>query len=359
MTYLAGTMVLAVDAGAPNNGRGDQNIGRVKAARIDGRTHPYVSAQAFRRWLRDTMAEHGAQPSPVEKQGKAQGKNQKGTTAADPIRYTDDDIFGYMKAGPKGKKDEEAGTTVRDSPFMLGTLMAIEPVRITSDFGTMSRGDGDPILHEHEFYTAQLTAPFLLDLPRIGTFTLPGTAGADRANYLSEQSALQVAAALQIGATPETFRGQKAVRLPIHHRRDRAAALLEAFATVSGGAKRALHYGDRTPAITMLLPMAGGINPLGFAIGRNDDGAGWQVHPEVLADELHAWAGEWQAPLRIGWRPGFRNDLRRHLTDGLAEHITSGTVVIDHPRTLFRALAAEIRDGHHDDWFDDPKTATA
>src|ERR1035441_5202671 len=83
-------------------------------------------------------------------------------TTADPAQYADDDLFGFMKAAERG---ENQATTLRDSPFMVGTFLAVEPVRMTEDFGVMSRGVRDPVLHGHEFYTADLAAPFLPDAP--------------------------------------------------------------------------------------------------------------------------------------------------------------------------------------------------
>ncbi|MEU0805514.1 type I-B CRISPR-associated protein Cas7/Cst2/DevR [Streptomyces sp. NPDC005970] len=351
MAYLAGKMVLAIEAGAPNNGRGEDTTARVKFARVRGKRYPYISAQAARRWTRDGMIELGSLPSPVERVGKAQGKAQKANTAADPLRYADDDLFGYMRAG--AKKDD-AGTTLRDSPFMLGTLMSVEPVFPTEDFGVMSRGISEPVLHGHEFYTADLAAPLLVDLPRIGTFTLPGEGGAGRPNYLSQDEAMAVAEAVSAGATTTVFRGQAAVRLPIAERRARAALLLEALAHLSGGAKKALHYGDRVPSVLMLVPFRGGINPLANCID-GAEGAGLRVRGEVLRAELDAWDGEWEAPVRIGWRPGFRDDLLKEFQDACRQEIEDGRIVIGHPRTILRTLAAQLRDGELDTWFDDPE----
>ncbi|WP_239334168.1 type I-B CRISPR-associated protein Cas7/Cst2/DevR [Frankia sp. CiP3] len=351
MAFLAGKIVLAVEAGAPNNGAGDTTTGRVKKTRIRGRYYPYVSAQAFRRWLRDTMTAAGSVPSPTERVGKAQGKAQKVTTNADPIRYVDDDLFGYMKA--TAKSTDEA-TTVRDTPFMVGTFLAVEPAQLTEDFGVMSRNISEPVLHSHEFYTADLAAPFLFDIPRVGTFTLPGPSGSGRPNYLDEKTALGFAAAVQAGATTQTFRGHTAVRLPLASRRERVAVLVEALAELAGGAKKALHYGDRVPALLAVVPMAGGVNPFGFVIDGAEDGTGLQVRGDVLRKELAAWQGEWESPVLIGWRPGFRDVLRRRFEADLAEQIAAGQVVIDHPRTVLLALAARVRDGQHDAWFDDP-----
>ncbi|MCK9878901.1 type I-B CRISPR-associated protein Cas7/Cst2/DevR [Frankia sp. Ag45/Mut15] len=350
MTYLAGKLVLAVEAGAPNNGRSDSTTARVKKTRICGRDYPYVSAQAFRRWLRDTMTANGSVPSPTTRVGKAQQKAQKATTAADPITYADDDLFGYLKATAKANDES---TTVRDTAFMVGTFLSVEPVRLTEDFGVMSRDIPEPVLHAHEFYTADLAAPFLLDIPRVGTFTLPNANGAGRPNYLTEQAAMSIATAAAAGAAVTSFRGHSAVRLPLAKRRERVAILLDALAELAGGAKKALHYGDRLPALFALAPMAGGVNPLGFVIDGADDGSGLQVRGDVLRRELAAWAGEWEAPVLVGWRPGFRDTLRKQFEKDLADEIDEGKVVIGHPRTVLLDLAGRIRRGEHDGWFDD------
>jgi CRISPR-associated protein Cst2 len=351
MSYLAGKIVLAVTAGAPNNGKGESTTTPVKKARIRGQVYPYVSAQAFRRWLRDTMTAMGAVASPTQREGKAQSKAQKANTAADPIQYADDDLFGYMKAGAKGG---DSATTLRDTPFMVGTFMSVEPARPTDDFGVMSRGIDEPVLHSHEFYTADLAAPFLLDLPRVGTFTLPGQGGSGRPNYLSEEKALQTAEAIKAGAVVTQFRGHAAVRLPLELRRERVALLLDALAELTGGAKKALHYGDRTPALVAAVPMAGGTNPLGFVVDGAEDGSGLQVRGKALREELSAWDGQWEAPVRFGWRPGFREVLRKEFELDVADLIDSEQVRIEHPRAMLRGLAEEIREGLRDAWFDDP-----
>jgi CRISPR-associated protein Cst2 len=219
----------------------------------------------------------------------------------------------------------------------------------------MARGISEPVLHSHEFYTADLAAPFLLDLPRIGTFTLPGSgAGGGRPNYLNEKSALAVAEAAAVGAAVVTFRGQPAIQLPLPARRQRAAMLLEALAELAGGAKKALHYGDRTPALIALIPMAGGVNPLGFVVDGAEDDTGLEVRAAVLREELSAWQGQWEPPVRFGWRPGFRDVARKQFEADLADLVDTGQLTVDHPRLMLRGLAEEIRSGHRDAWFTDP-----
>ena len=191
MTYLVGKIALDITAGAPNNGRGEDNTGVVKKFWIGREAYPYVSAQAFRRWVRDSLPAAEAR-SPVTREG--QGKKQQAYTAGRPDRYLDDDLFGYMVA-VKGENFQ------RDTVLATGTLVAVAPRRPTPDFGTMSRGfpaDAHPVIHEHEHYTAELAGDILLDLPRAGTFEQEG-GGLRRA--LRADAAAEALAARRAGNT--------------------------------------------------------------------------------------------------------------------------------------------------------------
>lgn len=344
MTYLAGKLVLGVVAGAPNNGRGEDNIARVKQMRVGREVYPYVSAQAFRRWLRDSLPADEPR-SEVTRSGS--GAKQQAYTAGRPDRFIDDDLFGYMVAVKKDK-DQPSNTCQRDTVLATGTFVAVAPRRVTQDFGTMSRGfaAGDnPVIHEHEFYSAELAGDVLLDLPRIGVFE---TAGSGLKIALTAAAAQHARAD---GAIDTTLRGNAAVALPLPKRRHRAAMIIRTLAQVRGGAKQSLHYGDRTPALVVLAPMRGGINPFTRVLGVRD--ATTVFRSEVLREEVQAWADEREGPVLLGWAPGFLGDQRDRARDDLADLIKDGTVMLDHPRTLLLALAEQIAAGQHDGWFSD------
>lgn len=343
MSYLVGKIVLDVVAGAPNNGLGEDNVARVKQLRIGRDVHPYVSAQAFRRWLRDSLPA-GEPASPVIRSGS--GQKQQAYTQGRPDLYLDDDLFGYMVA----VKGDKTKTCQRDTVLATGTFVSVSPRRPERDFGTMSRGFAageNPVLHGHEFYSAELAADVLLDLPRLGVFETDGT-GLKVA--LPEPAAKQ---ARENGAQDVTFRGASALQLGIEERRRRTALLLRALAAVRGGAKQSMHYGDRTPALVLLAPVKGGINPftriLGVRMERTQFDAG------VLRAEIEAWADELDGPVLLGWAPGFLGQQRDQARTELADLITAGTLVIDHPRVLLNTLAERIERGERDSWFEDPK----
>lgn len=340
MTYLTGKIALDITAGAPNNGRGENNVGVVKKLRVGRDTHPYVSAQAFRRWVRDSLP--AAEPrSPVTRE--SQGRKQQAYTAGRPDLYLDDDLFGYMVA----VKNENFQ---RDTVLATGTLVSVAPQRPEQDFGTMSRGfpaDAHPVIHEHELYSAKLAGDILLDLPRVGTFEQEG-GGLRRA--LRADAAAE---AITAGAQETRFRDVASVQLPLPERRRRAAVLLRTLAEVRGGAQRALHYGDRTPAFTLLAPLKGGNNPFTRVLDVKDHMV--RFSEQAFAEELRAWGGELDGPVLIGWSPGFLGDQREHARMMLADEINDGRLVIDHPRILLRALADDIESGKRDGWFEDPQ----
>src|SRR5690606_38928419 len=248
--------------------------------------------QAFRRWLRDSLP--ASEPvSPVVRSGS--GRKQQAYTQGRPDLYFDDDLFGYMVA----VKGDKTKTCQRDTVLATGTFVSVAPRRPELDFGTMSRGFAageNPVLHSHEFYSAELAGDVLVDLPRIGVFEIDG-AGLKIA--LPEPAAEQARAN---GAEPVTFRGCSALRLGIVERRRRAALLLRTLTTVHGGAKRSLHYGARTPAMILLAPMKGGINPFARVLGVRADQVGFDA--EVLRAEIEAWADELDGQVLLGWAPG-------------------------------------------------------
>ncbi|MCP3771302.1 MULTISPECIES: type I-B CRISPR-associated protein Cas7/Cst2/DevR [unclassified Streptomyces] len=348
MTYLVGQSVLQIKAGAPNNGRGEDNRGMVKQFTAGREVFPYVSAQAARRWLRDSMPS-GEPLSPVIRSGE--GKKQQAYTKGRPDQFLDDDLFGYMiavKADDKGAKKGESKTFMRDTVLATGTLVAVVPNRPTMDFGTMSRDFGpgtNPVIHEHEMYTADLAGDLLLDLPRVGTFE---TGGKTIKAALSPSLAAEL---LKEVAEEAVLRGVQCVRLPIGERRRRVAVLLRTMAEVKGGAKQSAHYGDRTPGLIILAPVKGGTNPFTRIVRERDRKTYFDVG--ILREEVEAWEDELDGPVRIGWAPGFLGDQRDRARTDLEDLVKADKLILGHPRTVLGTLAKEFIDGDHDDWFDD------
>nr|WP_322494893.1 hypothetical protein [Chloroflexus sp.] len=179
MAFVTGLFLIDAPALALNNlgtipGAREENTVGVKMITTKAGNFPYVSAQAFRYWLRTTLKERVPEwkASPIFREEKI------AYTDANPIKYWDDDLFGYMRAPGKSdtaKKSREqltmldeatpvTDTITRASPLRVSTLVSIAPVNPTNDFGVMSRHEGNPVPHEHQFYRTTLKGLFSLDL---------------------------------------------------------------------------------------------------------------------------------------------------------------------------------------------------
>lgn len=349
MTFLVGQSILEIKAGAPNNGRGEDNRGMVKQFRVGRESvYPYVSAQASRRWLRDGLPA-GEPTSPVERSGE--GKKQQAYTHGRPDLYLDDDLFGYMIAVKADGKDAGKGETktfVRDTVLATGTLVAVVPNKPVMDFGTMSRDfepGSHPVIHEHEMYTANLAGDLLVDLPRVGSFEVGGKTTKPAFPSSVAESVLKN------GGSKVTVRGVDCVCLPIAERRRRVAVLLRTMAMVKGGAKWSAHYGDRTPGLLILAPIKGGTNPFTRVVRERQGTTHFDAG--VLREEMTAWADELDGPVRVGWAPGFLSTQRERARGDLEDLLKDKKLLLDHPRTILNGLADEFEARNHDAWFDE------
>jgi len=118
LTHVAGTFIIQADA-AFLNGAGPEEYGEDRNVTVpktfwDGNKYvPYVSSQAWKRWLRTTFIQETGWPS---SELKAIGWNPKGNVnkiagELNPVEIPEDDIFGYMRAeegqGKRASEDEE------------------------------------------------------------------------------------------------------------------------------------------------------------------------------------------------------------------------------------------------------------
>lgn len=150
LTHVAGTFLIHAD-GAFLNGAGidtrreDQNTTIPKSYRDGvGNRVPYVSAQAWRRWLRNTLIEETGWPA---SELRAIDLSEKGTTnkiagELNPVDFPEDDIFGYMRAAKgQGRENTSAG---EDEVRSEEELQRDEEVRffkkITSDINSVQTG---------------------------------------------------------------------------------------------------------------------------------------------------------------------------------------------------------------------------
>jgi CRISPR-associated protein Cst2 len=305
MAFVTGLLLIDAPASALNNGQGEDTKAKVKSIYVRGQSFPYVSAQAFRYWLRDSLASNYPdwEASPVITAGA--GKKQQAFTAGNPIMYWDDDLLGYMRA-------EKIETVTRTSPFRTSTLVSIAPAHLVDDFGVMARAkkeEGDKegvLLHGHEFYRTTLKGLFSLDLGSTGTFTNQRRSGYQN---LGEDTIRQ-AEELNL----EYLQEQSAFRLPVDERIARVQVLLRSIARLSGGAKQTLHYTDVAPAFVIAAVTRGGNHVFGRVVQANNQGEP-VIHEGALDQAIHVFENDLLSPIFVGRAEGFMDSEHTRLTD--------------------------------------------
>ena len=363
MAFVTGLFLIDAPASALNNlgnvqGRFFENVAGVKVIRTREGTYPYVSAQAFRYWLRTTLEQAGLgwKAAPTYRDEKI------AYTEADPITWWDDDLFGYMRApgtGPAAKKKREEDpeyqkllpldvkdgkeqAVTRASPFRVSTLVSIAPVNIVEDWETMSRYEGDPVPYSSQFYRATLKGLFSLDLHACGTFWYRQKTG------FRNLDDVRIEEAKKAGLTE--VKGDKAYRLPFQERLQRITTLFEGMAMLEGGAKQALHYTDVAPALVVLAVTKGGNHIFGHIVGANSRGLP-ELKIEALKEALTVFEREILSDVYVGWVRGYLDEERAKLEE-FAQTEGGRCVKISHPREAFKALIAALKQPKNAYWLD-------
>lgn len=354
MAFVTGLMLIDAPASALNNlgnlpGERTDNVVGVKMIRTKEGAYPYVSAQAFRYWLRTTLenADIGWVQAPIYREEKI------AYTDANPILYWDDDLFGYMrapskKASAQEKRENDANRSnetptleavTRVSPFRTSTLVSIAPVSITEDFGVMARHEGNPVPHEHQFYRTTLKGLISLDLKAAGTFSFRNKSGYKNL----DEERIRQAKGKGLLEVPD----EKSFRLPLRDRIQRIAALFEGMARLSGGAKLALHYTDVAPALVILAVTKGGNHIFGHVVGANARGLP-EINMAAMEEALHVFAEEILSPVYVGWARGYLEDERIKFEEFAKGH----NVQIHHPKEAYRAFIADLEKPENQSWLD-------
>lgn len=366
MAFVTGLILLDAPASALNNAgastsaRTDNAI-EVKQIRTREGSYPYVSSQAFRYWLRETLREMSERDpnlswtaAPIFRETKI------AYTDSNPIKYADDDLFGYMRAQGKSEKSkssreadesravqtETTDTVTRVSPFRVGTLVSLAPINLTSDFGVMSRHEGDPVPHEHQFYRATLKGLFSLDLTACGTFSYKKKTG------FQNLDPVRVEEAKEKGL--EHLASEQSYRLPHSERAKRIAILFEGLAQLEGGAKLTMHYTDVMPPLVIMSVTKGGNHIFNYAVGVDNRGLP-KLNVEALAETLTVYKDTLLSPVYVGWAHGYMDEQRQDALKAFAEITQRHAEVsfeVDHPRVAFKKMAKAIEKQENAHWLE-------
>lgn len=348
MSFVTGMMIIDVPASALNNsgeeipGARTDNTSSVKFIRAaDGKTYPYVSAQALRYWLRNTLE---SSPDLEWKASPVYREEKVAYTDANPIIYWDDDLLGYMRAPSRSKKrdaadeayakltpleEDEKGNSkpvTRSSPLRISTLVSLAPVNITADFGVMARQDDNPAPYEHQFYRTTLHGLFSLDLSMAGKFFYRRRTGFQNLDKVRRGQA--------DAAQLEHLAEASAYRLAQTERLCRISNLLKGMGRLEGGAKQTLHYTDVTPAVVVLAVTTGGNHPFNYLFCEQRGVPMFQ--DQVLKQALQDAQPDLLSPVFMGWKHGYLPEERQRVESLKLENMAFS---LSTPRAAFEQVA--------------------
>lgn len=270
--------------------------------RVNGKLEkvPYVSAQAWRRWLRDTTNEENNWiPSELKAiDVSAKGSTNKISTELNPIDFPEDDLFGYMRSG-KGKEE----SIQRTSAFKTSILKGIEGKRvINTDEAFVHLKEGTPLPYSTDFYSTHLEGFFNLEYYRLGVYDNLGSKVELGKEFVEQHADKLEHSKIYKTHDRYTLREAEAAR------RTRAAGLLKGLSQLRGGAKMAAFGADVSPKVLILAGMECA-NPV-----FNDlfDGSGTRpaLKIDALIEIMEDYQSKLATPVYVGIRSGYlENEL--------------------------------------------------
>jgi len=228
-------MLFKVDVANPNAGWTEENVTPLKKIETpDNRRHPYISGQALRRYLRDTLTdnievdENGSPPYAFSPEEPGPDPKSPILTAGRPDLYIDDDLLGFMRA-------TRGGTRRRESPLRVSAGFGLFPYAGDRDLGTRSalrvtnKPESGGAVFETEVTNNVFRTTWLLELNRVGWWH-------GYENNVSSDLA--------------EIKG-----LDIEERRRRVKALLRAIKYLNGGARQARLMIELVPQLVIYARM--------------------------------------------------------------------------------------------------------
>jgi CRISPR-associated protein Cst2 len=323
-THIAGTFLIHADASFLNGaglGEGEnRNVTIPKTLKDQKNDVPYVSSQAWKRWLRNTLIEETGWPS---SELRAIDQSEKGSTSKisgelDPVGYAEDDLFGYMRAqegqGKRPKVTEEpvdeeelseeeapkkaprTKALVRTSPFMASLLVSLRKTGWRGrDEGFVHLKEGTPLPYTTEFYTTHLQGMFCLAHHRVGRFDNAG----DRIE-LDESKISKYVTAEKLVKLGSTYELTNATAI----RKERSGALLKALSVLRGGAKQAAFGTDVAPKLMVLAGLNCG-NPIFNHLFDEQVSTGLVLRRDLLLEIVGDYADRIVTPICIGIRSDY------------------------------------------------------
>jgi CRISPR-associated protein Cst2 len=309
--------VVALNNAGKNTQSNFDNAVGTKRIYKEGKSYVYVSGQAWRYWWRDTLQKtFNWELSPITRDSKI------AFTAANPIKYADDDIFGYMKAATeevtddKGKVKKENVTVTRISPLKNSVLVSVGSVRPVENWSSMARQDGDSVPYGKQEYSAIMKGMFSLDLEQAGTFATYNKTGFKNLTDALKKEALENGAREVDDNFLKDEKGNpyKLVRLENSVRQKRIVETIQSLKFISGGAMQTNNMGDVTPKFIILATLNSGNHPfshIASASGKDNDIVDLNI--DALTEILSDYRNNIEGTVFIGRRSGFLDEKANSL----------------------------------------------
>lgn len=273
-----------------------------KVERPDGYFHPYISGQALRRYIRDTMKDilkdrnnENLKTSPEE---KSSDKKSPVVTVGDPQQYIDDDLFGFMRAIKKERtkkveksneaKDENdegselKGTRRRTSPLRVSPAYGMFKLNSDRDLGTRSAlefqqsADAGGSIFETEITNNLFRSTLLLELDRVGVWKGYETTVEKEKNG---------------GALDEDAR------------KARISILLESLKYLWGGGRQTRLLVDLTPQFIVYARMRRKVPIFLNSLDVEHSNGNYKIKTDIIRETVKDYAGDIQS-LIVGIRTG-------------------------------------------------------
>jgi CRISPR-associated protein Cst2 len=322
--------------------------------RVNGKLEevPYVSAQSWRRWLRNTVNEEN-QWSASELHAidvSQKGSTNKIATLLNPIDYPEDDIFGYMKAGKNSsaknteeddnsdeenvadksdKKSKKSESVQRTSPFKTSILKGIKGKRtINQDEAFVHLKEGTPLPYSTKFYSTHLEGFFNLEYYRLGIYENLGSKQELSTEVLNANKDKLIHTKIHDGKFD-----RHELKDSENVRKERASGLLKGLAHLRGGAKQSAFGSDVSPKVIILAGMSCA-NPV-----LNDlfDGKGEKpaLKIEALKEIAKDYKDKLATKIYVGIRTGYLEN------EAEIKQLNSSEFIVDSPISTVEQFIAE------------------
>jgi len=283
---------------------------------------PYVSAQSWRRWLRNTTNEENDwKPSELRAIGGSEkGSTNKIATELNPIDFPEDDLFGYMKSGKNGEESIQ-----RTSPFKTSILKGIRNMRaLNVDEAFVHLKEGTPLPYSTRFYSTHLEGFFNLEYSRLCVYDNLGSHQELSTDLIEKKKNDLDVSNLRYGT--KTFPRYTLKNADVS-RKTHAAGLLKGLAYLRGGAKLSAFGSDVTPKVLIIAGMESA-NPVfnNLFIGTGEKPI---LNIEAIKEIAKDYSSKLATPIYIGVRTGYlqnENEVKDLVKEGFVVNSPVGVV---------------------------------